>query len=88
MSLGKAKAGIVISLISGIILGFISAGVADGVGENGLNVGHYLLFGLTGISFISMIIFSLFHNCPTCGRHLGRGTFFADFCPGCGNKLE
>jgi len=89
MSLGKARIGKFISIVCFTIFSFTSLGLAiDAYEENGLNIGHYLLFILAGISFISWIIFACFCKCPTCKSMLGKGTFFADFCPHCGKKLD
>ena len=92
MSLGKARLGSAIS-VGVMILLFLSLAAfeddfqAMAVGE-GLSVGLIIVFVLLGISMISGIFFGFHISCPACNMPLGRGSFFADYCKHCGEKLD
>ena len=92
MSLGKARLGSVIS-VGVMFLLFLSLIAFEedfqdmAVGE-GLSVGLSIVFILMGVSMISTIYFGLKNCCPACNNLLGRGSFFAEYCKNCGEKLE
>ena len=45
-----------------------------------------ILIELAG--FIVLAVLSLFLRCPNCGRLPGRGGFFYEYCPYCGEWLD
>ena len=40
------------------------------------------------IWLVGYCVMARFLRCPHCGRLPGRDSFFAEFCPYCGKKLE
>lgn len=46
-----------------------------------------LFFVLTVLCVCAMLFFSFFNRCPNCGRIFGRFSFFAEYCPYCGEHL-
>lgn len=43
---------------------------------------------LAAVWLVGYCVMARFLRCPHCGRLPGRDSFFAEFCPYCGKKLE
>ena len=54
----------------------------------------FLTNTLIGILILSLSLFAyfvfylIFWRCPNCNRYLHKQSFFASYCPYCGNKLD
>ena len=76
IDLQTARVGIGISAVLTVILGAIAQTTESP-----------LFYLLTAVGFAATLFFGWFNRCPSCKRGLGRTSWFAEYCPYCGEPL-